>query len=528
MSLASSTLKDDLKTIHTNHPGVVILAQGPNPPNTRQSLDSITMYASTHSLDHFLHPAFNTAASSHNTSNKLQILLTMEKATATAAAAASAAAAAGAGGGFPPLSPTPSRRATSSSSSSSSHTPPHTPRASAPTDTQSAWGGTTIKREYGPLAGDDTSKGIVSYSAQGARTTTVAESAVYFTDPLDVNNPGIAEPPEQRRERLRMWAFVSAVCYHHAHLLSGLRVGDIAGIIAAIYKFGMSFGSHDTLDGVTAMATLEKKGKTWQDFVTTVANIRSVLDRETNPRWKIGDLLLPGYILRAMEADPKFDVELTLLRRTHPPPDVDHIMATLSTKARELSKNSKKPLQLAAYAGGPPPATPTHVQPPTSGKELCRKFQLSGECRYDRPSMGRWCKHSHGKDNDIKRMAAKRAYKPPAPSPAATPAAAKHKTAQPASGCFRCGSKLHGIDNCTEEVKANVADTLPNTPLPGLTLDTMATAFAMAMGKQRDAAADQVAGMTADPLGVGPNNVADTLGVSALDHELAKLFNTKR
>jgi hypothetical protein len=510
MSLAS-TSKDDLKSIYANFPGVVILNPGPNPANARQSLDSITMYSSTYGLDHLFHSRFNESATTSNSSNKLQQLIDREAAAAAAAATPRT----------PPSSSTPLHSSSSSgdfrsSPSSSSSSPP------TPTHPQSAWPAlpSQVKLEYGPqeMPGD---QGIVTYSDQGARTTSIALSAVYFSNPLDDVQSGMAEPPASRTERLRMWSFIKAVCYFHEHLVAGLRVGDISGVIEAIRKFSMSFGSQDTLDGVTAMATLTKKGKSWQEFINTVAKIRNVLDRESDPEWQIGKQLLPGFILRAMEGDPKFDVELTLLRRTRPTPDVNHIMSTLGTKARELSKGQPS---LSGYVGAPSQAAST----PQGVKELCRNFARDGRCKFDRPSAGQWCRHSHGADEDVKRMAAKKAFKPATTNPAKqVPANTKVKAgkggAQAApDGCYRCGSKNHGIDDCTEEVKASVAvtSTTPTDQAPAFNVAEVATAIALALQQQHGDG--KAIGMVADPLGVGPSNV-----YGELDHELAKLFNIK-
>ena len=497
MSLASTSAKDDIKSIHSTQPGVVILNLGPNPSNTRQSLDCITMYANTRSLEHLLSAKFNQPAIGINDSNLLQRLERKEQEEKDQAEAAAS----------PRSSP-----------SSSSQQPAPTPA----TPLRGAWGAKpTVKLEYGPQL-STTSAGIVSYSASGPRTTSIAKSAVYFSDPFD--STGKAEHPDNRKARLTMWTFITAVCYHHAHLLSGLRVGDISGIVEAIRMFGMSHCFQDTLDSVTAMATLTKKGKTWQDFVAVVALIRNALDRESDPAWQIGALLLPGFIMRAMEADAKFEVELTLLRRTHPAPGVDHIMTTLGTKARELTNGSHKPL--SGFAGGPtapppsyPPSTPAPVLTPTRGMELCRAFQRAGKCMYDQPGRGKWCKHSHGVANDIKRMAAKKIYTDKAAAkPKGKPTPSKAPT-----GCYRCASKNHGIDDCTEEVRAAVADP-QQTPLPAAkptpTIDAMATAIALAI--QRGTAASPT-GLIADPLGVGPNNTYGTI-----DHELAKIFASQK
>ena len=138
---------------------------------------------------------------------------------------------------------------------------------------------------------------------------------------------------------------------------------------------------------------------------------------------------------------------------------------------------------------------------------------------YDQPSRGKWCKHSHGVANDIKRMAARKIYTDKvAAKPRGKPA-----TPKAPDGCYRCASKNHGIDDCTEEVRAAVADP-QQTPLPEAsptpTIAAMATAIALAL--QRGTKTSPT-GMAANPLGVGPTNA-----YSDIDHELAKIFANQK
>jgi hypothetical protein len=508
MSL-SLTQKNDLKLIHQHHQGVVVLEAGANPSNTRQAIAGITMWTNAHTLDHLLSYKFNVTATVANEHNKLELLEAREKQVAVAAAAAAAAAGTGKQSVSPP----------SPSSSSSYASPP-----------QGVWGDeqkTQVKHEYAPLTGGTGSDTIVTYSATGAKTTTIAASSHYFTDPCRWESPGLAEDPSQRQDRMRLWAFCSATCYYHQHLLSGLRIGDISGILQAISAYGLSHGSQDTLDGITAMTTLTKKGHSWQELVTAISTVRAVLDRETDPDWQIGRKVLPGFVLRAMESDPRFDFELTLLRRTQPAPDLDHIMATLGAKARTMSKPSHLSGHIADPTPAPAPATGTTV-------ELCRAFQ-NGKCRFDRPEHGRWCRHSHGAALDKQRAIDKKAYKAKPrtggkPADAAKPAASAGKKPfnVAVDGCYRCGSKNHGIDDCTEDKVRGLAAAVPPAGLttdgPSLGVTQMADAIALAL-QQRAAnslpsAADQagVSGLSADPLGVGPTN-------TLLDFHLAKIFN---
>ena len=494
-----------IKGIYTTYPGIVLLEAGPNPRNAARCLGFVTLYASRNALHHFLDARFNLTATTHNATDQLSMLAAFDRDEERKAAVAARPAASP----RPPASPSsPARGGGSySAAAQSAPTPP-----------------TQVKMEYGPRAPTDT-RGVVTYSTEGARITTIAGSNAYFASPF---TPGVAESAKERADRLDMWSFLVAVSFHHPHLSGGLRVGDIVGFVEAIRDFGVTMGFEDTLDAVTAMASLTKRGKTWPEYATEVAKIRTVLNQESDPRWKIGDQLLPGFILRGMQAESKFDIELTLLRKTHPPPDVDHIMSTLGAKAREHSKGQHTLTALAASTSTPAASVATPVARPPAGSslQLCRNFERDGRCRYDHPASGKWCIHSHGPTEDLKRIAAQKAFKAGGKPVARgrTPKPAKVTQQQTSDGCYRCGSKNHGIDDCTEEVKGNVAVPAANSSSSSLNVTDMAAAIALAMQQQQASAGDAM-GMVADPLGVGPSNVFNT---SLMDHELGKLFGSKK
>jgi hypothetical protein len=329
---------------------------------------------------------------------------------------------------------------------------------------------------------------------------------------------------------MRLWGFVSATCYYHQHLLAGLRVGDISGAIQAITTYGLSHGSQETLDAIVAMTQITKKGRSWQEFVNSVSAVRTVMDRETDPDWQIGSKVLPGFVMRAMDGDPRFAVDLTLLHRTIPAPDLDHIMATLGVKARTMGPATT----LAGHVADPHPAGT-----PPAATEMCRAFQ-DGKCRFDKPEYGRWCKHSHGAALDRQRALDKKAYKAkakPRVAPDATKAAAAaaaattakataaKKASKPATdACFVCGSKNHGIDDCTEDRSDKVRGLLgevPPAPPPAIDMALMADAIALALHRRAESSVEQegATGLAADPLGIGSAN-------ALMDLQLAKLFNT--
>jgi hypothetical protein len=262
--------------------------------------------------------------------------------------------------------------------------------------------------------------------------------------------------------------------------------------------------------------------------VANVTSIRNVLDRETDPDWKIGSKLLPAFVMQAMESDSRFNIELTLLRRTKPYPDIDHILSSLGVRARTL----KSPQLSAHIAGAPPPQppnAPANQRTPSAtigGLEVCRHYATRQACRYERPKQGLWCRMSHGSVAiDKKRMEAKKDYQSKKQNKKQE--ATKSATTD---ACYRCGSKNHGIDDCTETVQANIATY--NPPKSGAFND-MATAVAEKILQSKNAypnaptalTATAALTTTADPLGVGTTNTAGIPDHADLNRALAQLFN---
>ena len=509
MSLAASHLKSEIKLIHSTHPGACILNAGPAPTNARESIASIIAYVCTLDCDHLLDQEFNKPAPSPPTSNKLLMLKEKREKEREKE-----------------KTEEEKHISTSSSSSSTSSPSPSSPPSPPSPDTAPV----SVKLEFTPLSHTQATT-IVSYGGDGARSTSVAGSVLYFLDPLT----DITETSAQRGVRMRVWQFCKAVCFHQAHLLVSLRVGDIAGVSAAIATFALRHGPDDTLDAVKAMSTLHKKGLQWSDFVDTVANIRRTLDRETDPDMKTGKQLLPKFVLRAMEDDNRFQVELSLLRCTVPAPDIDHIMATLAFKARSLTKT---PHPLAGHAAAARPADPP--PPPTStkggagaAKEACRAFARDGNCKFHVPSEGRFCRHSHGDVADKQTALEKATFKAKGGAPAKGGKGKSHgRPAKAPDGCYRCASKLHSIDQCTEGPTAHLGAiaTPPSLPATNVDAATWSTlrAFATRL-EERDKAAleaedttnGQAAAFTAN---IGPPNAYDDIRL--IDNELASLFKS--
>jgi hypothetical protein len=375
-----------------------------------------------------------------------------------------------------------------------------------------------------PLASTPHSSSIVTFSATGARSTSVADCVQYFLDPIE----DVTETAAQRTLRLGAWQFCLAVCFHHPHLRTGLRVGDIAGIVSAITTFALRHGAEDSLDAVRDMTTLHKKGKSWREFVETVAGIRRVFARNTDPRYHVGEALLPGFVLRAMDEDNRYHVELTLLRCTFPPPDIDHIMANLAAKDRTLTKSAPTLYGLGAAAPAPPAAAPTNLK-----VEPCRNFATTGICKFHKPSFGRFCRHSHGaaadKQTALDRATYKAKGRPPRPPPVPPPPPPK----QAVQGhCYRCGSALHGIDDCTEDVTGAAATTLgPATNAQDIARWETLRSFAdkLALRAKQNQVSDVIpsnppalpAAFAAAPA-IGPPNAYNDMQL--LDDELARLF----
>jgi hypothetical protein len=514
MSLAASHLKSEIKLIHSSYPDACILQAGPAPHNARESIASIVTHVCTLDYDHLLDAAFNEPAPSPPSNNKLFKLKELKAKRERERKGESE-------------EEEKNTRATSSSPS------PSSPSSLPPTSPDPSYSSVSVKHEFIPHS-HTRATNIVSFGEDGARSTSVAGSVLYFQDPLT----DTTETSEQRRVRMGVWQFCKAVCFHHTHLLTSLRVGDIAGVTAAIAAFALRHGPEDTLDAVKAMTQLHKKGQQWGDFVDNVAAIRRTLARDTDPDWKIGSQLLPGFVMRAMEEDNRFQVELSLLRCTVPPPGIDHIMVSLAFKARTLVKAPNPLTGHAAVAQpAPPPATPSKGGA-GGGREPCRAFARDGNCKFHVPAEGRFCRHSHGEAADRQTALDRATFKSTGGKPPTKATGGKGKPGsrppKAPDGCYRCASKLHSIDNCTEGPSAHLGAvaTPPNlsatNPTDAATWSTL-RAFATRLDERDKAAAaleaaasiNGQAAFVTEPK-IGPPSAYDE--IRFLDDELANIF----
>jgi hypothetical protein len=509
LPLTSATYRAELKSAQSTFKGVVVLHPGSNPSNTLQCVAAIHLRCETGNAagdcSHLLAPEFNRSATSANSNTKMA-RLRAQVATAASAAQSSAAARAGS---YANATRTPSK----SSSSSAAASPPPSPDlrpASSP----------SVKMEYAPHRPQGSA--VLTYSDSGPRITALVDSGVYFSDPL-ARDPTAPESHADRILRLEIWAFMKAACLFQQHLLNGLRIGDISGLLEAITEAGPTFSFHDTMSANNSMTTLTKKGKSWQEFSALVFHIRDVFDRETDPTLRPGVNMLSKYVLQAMEAEKDFAFEVTLLRKLKPDPNLLHIMSTLAVLAKMIGGPKHAQPALQGFSASSLDSAPASGP---AAKDVCRSFKETGKCRFENPSKGFWCRHSHGVLDDA-RMKAKAAWVPkPASGGSSAPATkGRNRTPRPPSndGCYRCGSKNHGVHACTEPLQAQTAQ-LPAAaaPVPTDTASTedLASRIAWLELQARPPTSSPFAGM-ADPLGVGARN---TIGLSAVDEELDSLF----
>jgi hypothetical protein len=495
----SAAYRADLKSIQSLFKGVVVLHPGPNPGNTLECVAAIHLRCETGNAasdcSHLLAPEFNVTATTANSNSKMARLRAQVAAAAEAAQQAAASKS------------SDEEKSSSTSKSKSSY-------ASAVSSVRASPTSPSVKMEYAPHRSAGSS--VLTYSDSGPRMTALVDSSVHFSDPLAAD-PTAHERHADRILRLEIWAFMTAACHFQKHLLNGLRIGDICGLLEAITEAGPAFSFHDTMSSHDLMTALTKKGKSWHEFSALVYQIQDVFDRETDPKLRPGSNMLSKYVLKAMEAEKNFAFEVTLLRKLKPDPDLFHIMGTLAVIAK--MHGGTKHADLSAFAASSLDSAPAPAQP-----DLCRIFKDTGRCRYENPAKGSWCKHSHGV-LDAARMKAKAAWASKPSSGDTAPAARGkgRKGTLPSGACYRCGSKNHGVHACTEPLQAQTADLPHAAAAAGVgtaSTEELLSRIDRLESSARPATPSPFAGM-ADPLGVGPRN---TTGLSAIDEELGALF----
>ena len=278
----------------------------------------------------------------------------------------------------------------------------------------------TVKKEpgLGPA-------GVLDGASPGAGTnynrlggSQLFSTGVTFMDPVTDK----AEDSSSRVKRYLCWSKLAPSLANHAHVIEGVVRGDIATLVYNVMVLGEHAGVSGVLKAVASIVSLRKTTDTpWSAIVQAVSAARATMAQCTEPELCIHDRLVTEYLLRALDSDPRYAVEVALIRRDVPA--LATVLATLSTAAASIEA-SQVPTSSANLATRPSGTTP--------GKRgQCYRWRDTGSCKF-----GSSCSYSHTGP-----------VKPRDP----------RKPKEPRGACLECGAKDHGISKCPQYISRKKA-----------------------------------------------------------------------
>ena len=215
------------------------------------------------------------------------------------------------------------------------------------------------------------------------------ESEVYFLDPLTK----AVENSDKRSLRAFVFDIVSRSMIHYDHLVEQCSVGDVASLFAFGKDLSQKQDFPALLSALTSMTSLRKDpSMSWSKFSTSVLNIRKVFRNVKDKQLQIHDKVLALTVLHAMDGDSRYAVEVGMLRRMSPPPDLDRILAELTAISnrpgfRSISGHSADVSTASNVLVG----NAAQFRGRRAGKtNFCFKFAATGSC-----PKGDNCKYSH-------------------------------------------------------------------------------------------------------------------------------------
>jgi hypothetical protein len=271
---------------------------------------------------------------------------------------------------------------------------------------------------------------------------------VLFADPLGPMPAG-PETTEARHLRMNAWKFLGATCYFHPHLLHGLRIGDIHGLWRAI-KAATLKPVVSTIMGITAFTHPLPGSLNGAAYERHVNHLKESIKLKTSAEHMYAFTAL--LVVHGISNNPDFKPapaiissgnsdQLTIF---HQP------MTSNRTKAGKLTANHTETGRLPPDPSGDP-----------NFPEICKTFKRDGRCKFEEHRQN-GCRHSHGTENDKIRLAVR--------------ASKLQSTKKPQAqlSCYRCGSKHHSIDNCSEpDAKVRPDAATPSTSLTTLDNSTI-------------------------------------------------------
>jgi hypothetical protein len=209
--------------------------------------------------------------------------------------------------------------------------------------------------------------------------------ATYFADPnlCEDGKLDVAESPKERSLRIALWMMLVGLLVNFQELIHPILRYDTAALYLAINILCFGRGAADVLDTITGMTVLKKTlALPWVKFQGQVVQLRNNLGRITNPSLKMGERLLVEFVMRALDSDAAYAVDLALCRKDLTM-TLEELMRVMTTVARKVE--------------GPTSSLLTQVQANFSKAPIdgpaCWAWEKFGSCKFTKD--GGKCKFSH-------------------------------------------------------------------------------------------------------------------------------------
>jgi hypothetical protein len=162
--------------------------------------------------------------------------------------------------------------------------------------------------------------------------------ATYFADPTK-SETGMFDVPEtsaERALRISLWMMMVALLVNWQELIQPIVRYDTAALYIAINKLCFGRSVTDVLDAVTEMTVLKKtRALPWATFQGQVVRLRNNLGRITNPFLQMGERVLVEFVMRALDSDAAYAVELALCRKDLAV-TLEEVMSAMTTVAHTV------------------------------------------------------------------------------------------------------------------------------------------------------------------------------------------------
>ena len=166
----------------------------------------------------------------------------------------------------------------------------------------------------------------------------------YYIDP----NTRVGESRRMRLYRVHFWQFLKASLIHHPSPLDGVSRYDNAALVKLVQATFASSKRETILNNIAAASTLHYKPSQWPLLSKEVVRLHSEMRLVVESGLQIGADVLPSFLLRALDAEPDYAVQLAKLREENA--GVEKIVFTINARDNQL--RARKPQGINGMPAG--------------------------------------------------------------------------------------------------------------------------------------------------------------------------------